>query len=104
MLKKPLTLKLDRARRFKWTNASLYRLSLIPLQPQKTFGFVVQTLWACLVPDDARDFETPEHFAEQLPQERMSEYLELYAKLIEQGQEAANIRRTEPKKEGGSTD
>ena len=82
MINAPIPVKLDRVRHVAWSNAAIYRLSLLTLQPQGTYGLIVQIIWACLVPGDASAFTTPEHIAEFLPVERAEELLEIVSKLM----------------------
>lgn len=77
----PIPVKLDRERHVAWSNATLYRLGLLTLQPQTSYGLIVQIIWACLVPDDARVFPTPEHLADFMPTNRAEEFMEVVAKL-----------------------
>lgn len=83
-MKAPIPVKLDRERHVAWSNAALYRASLIALPPQRNFGHLVQMLWMCLVPDDATAFPTPEHVASHIDpanEERVKELWAVYEKL-----------------------
>lgn len=79
---KTFTLKLGgRELHFQWSNSMAYRLSLIKLEPQRTYGFIVQVLWAGLVPSEAADWPTPESFAALVDLEKAQEYFEVCCQL-----------------------
>lgn len=82
----PLTVTLDRARRVLWSNSAIYRMSCIKLHPEGGYGTLVAMIWACLHPDDAGAFPSPEHVALHLPadnEERITEAGEVVRKLME---------------------
>jgi hypothetical protein len=100
----PIPVKLDRKRFVSWSNSAKYRLSLVTLHPQKTYGLIVQMIWACLVPDDAKAFPTPEHLAEFMPVERAEEFSEIVSKLYPKPKKPAEKESEEEAKNAvGST-
>jgi hypothetical protein len=96
-LAKPITVTLDRKRKFQWSNAARYRVGCLKLKPDGSYATLVATLWACLVPDDARDFASPEHLALILPDDRLEEFAELCSRLVDQ------MKGPEEKNGDGST-
>ncbi len=79
-LQPTVTVKLaGRDRTFSWGNSAIYRYGCITLRPKGGYATVVAMLWASLVPKDAIDYPSPEHFAEVVP---MDQAAELYEQVI----------------------
>lgn len=69
---------LDRERHIAFTQRAIFRMGTLPApfefadlqRPRKSYAALVAWLWACLVPDDAADFPTPEDLALHIKPER----------------------------------
>ena len=70
--------KLDRERSIEFSQGALYRMGTLPApfefddlaRPRKSYAALVAWTWACLVPDDAADFPSPEKLAAHIPLDR----------------------------------
>lgn len=87
----PQPIQLDRERRIAFTNGARFRLGTAPTpfnfedlrNSRKAYAALVTWVWACLVPEDAKDFPTPEALAEHITLERQGETLGALIKAIE---------------------
>lgn len=91
-----VTVTLDRERKIAFTNAARFRLgaAAVPFNfedlrnPRRAFAALCTWVWACLVPEDAKDFATPEAVAEHVPPERQAEVLGSLLKALEAASES----------------
>lgn len=68
-------IQLDRERSIAFTQRALFRMGTLPApfefgdlsKPRKSYAALVAWIWACLVPQDAADFPTPEDLANHVP-------------------------------------
>ena len=69
---------LDKERRIAFTQRTLFRMGSLdkPFEfddlqkPRKSYAALVAWIWACLVPEDAADFATPEDLSVHIPADR----------------------------------
>lgn len=97
---------LDRDRHVAFTQRALFRMGTLPApfefgdlsKPRKSYAALVAWTWACLVPEDAADFQSPEDLAAHIPAKS-----DVCLKLASTLADAINAGTGEPKNAGGST-
>lgn len=104
----PSTFKvqLDRERSIAFTQRARFRMGTLPApfefgdlsKPRKAYAALIAWTWACLVPEDAADFPTPEDLAEYIPAE--ADAVRRVGKALA---DAINAATAEPKNASGST-
>jgi len=104
----PVTFKvqLDRERSIAFTQRALFRMGTLPApfefgdlsKPRKAYAALVAWTWACLVPEDAADFPSPEDLAGHIPVK--SEVVRQIGNALA---DAVNAATAEPKNASGST-
>ncbi len=97
---------IDKPRFLTFTHRALFRMGTLPApfefedisRPRKSYAALIAWLWACLAPQDAADFPTPEDLAAHIPpdKDRCAKLAGLLADAINAGAEAKNDQSSTP--------
>jgi len=87
----PVTVALDKERRLVFDNRARYRLGTAPTpfsyadlsDKRRAYAALCAWIWACLVPEDARDFASPENVATFIGTENQGAVTDALVKAIE---------------------
>lgn len=87
----PTLVMLDKERAIAYTQRALFRMGTLDrpfalgelTKKARSYSALVAWLWACLTPEHAIDFPSPEHLAEQVTNERIETLLRSLLAAIE---------------------